>query len=146
DAAGANGFLRQSWPKMRGSYLLSNQNLRAKLLEVRARCALALPGSRYTLEAEKITARLEQEQEAYMEGPALLLRANLAIRRAQQEKAQELLAKAARLCDKWEMRDHAASARYALGERPGDWFEEQKIANPAAWVRMRFAGNPQQRG
>ena len=144
----AAAYLRTEWPHIRRSYLLLNQNLRAKLLEARVRCALADARSGRGDNPERMIRRLAAEEEPYMTGCVLAFQAVIAKRDNKLMEAEDLFRSAIGSLEKWGMRDHAASAYFALAklasprtvEPPTEvsWFTEQKIHNPARWTKMRF--------
>jgi hypothetical protein len=150
----AEKLIGRRWALQRTA-LLYNQNLRAKMLEVRARCSLAAAikgaGDRGVLQrTEGVLKKLEHENEAYFAGCTVGLRAVLAKLRGDDTSAAALLGRAVEALDRWEMSDYAASASYVLSEwlgepqgvsfrnRAMDWFTAQGIQNPERWARMRL--------
>ena len=155
DPDAADSLITRQWPLLRRSHLLFNQNLRAKLLELRARCSLAADASprrdhHRRVSAASILQKLEGEQEAYLQGSVLGMRALLHHRDGHTRQAATLLGQAADMYDAWDMGDYAAAARLTLagwtGGEQGDalrgaalaWMSGQQIRNPDRWARMRF--------
>jgi serine/threonine protein kinase len=147
----AVSIIDRQWPLLTRSGLLYNQNLRAKLLELRARCLVALtsdnPGATGTMKAAHAAVRrLEKERERYFQGSVLSLRALLARAAGQAAVAETAMAEAVAAYDDVPMLDYAAAAAYRLAEwradgpaltRASDGLRAEGIQNAERWAQMR---------
>jgi serine/threonine protein kinase len=148
-AVDAAALVGKQWTLLEKSGLLFNQNLRAKLLELRAKCrvavALSTPDSASPGAAAKSIDRLEREHEPCFQGSVLSLRSALA-HSAGHASAETLMAQATAAYHECGMHDYSAAAGYWLAtwrsDRDGvarrcDWMNQQGIQNPLRWARMR---------
>lgn len=156
----AEELIERQWPLLRRSHLLFNQNLRAKMLELRARCQLAAavsrPGhGRSLTRVERTLRKVEREREPYQSGSLLSMRASVRWCRGDEREARRLMQAARKAFDEWEMRDHAAAAFLTLADWTGEqggsrhrddvvaWMTDQGIRDPERWARMRIpSGRP----
>lgn len=151
----ADEILRSQWSALRKSHLLLNQNLRGKMVELRARTSLASAirshGAPPDLRpAKKFLAQLDREREPYMAGSRESLRAMIAHLQGDSHRAVELLGAAAKEFDSWKMADFAAASRVVLaaysrdaghgecGKQAIEWMADQQIRNPRRWAQMRI--------
>jgi serine/threonine protein kinase/tetratricopeptide (TPR) repeat protein len=148
--ADAVALVCRQWPLIKRSGLLFNQNLRAKLLELRAKCLVAsvssIGGSAHTRGAEKAISRLEQEREPYFLGSVLSMRSALAWCSGQASTAETLLAQALAAYEQSAMRDYSAASTYWLAAwradhsgivRAVEWMTSEGIQNAERWAGMR---------
>jgi hypothetical protein len=138
------------------SMLLRIQGLRIDSLHVRARLAVASAEGdereRHLRLAEKLAAKIEQEEMAYANPFATLIRAGIARRRGDDERAVSLLETAAKDFDAVHMRLYATVSRRRLGEMIGtdrgrqmvaqteEWMTKQQIKNPARMTNLLAPG------
>ena len=138
------------------SMLLRIQGLRIDALHIRARLALASAvgdqGERHLRLAEKLAAKIESEEMAYAIPFATLIRAGIARRRGDDQRAIGLLEKAATDFDGAHMRLYATVSRRRLGELLGgerglrlvaqteEWMTKQEIKNPARMMNLLAPG------
>ena len=138
------------------SLLLRIQGLRIDALHIRARLALASATGnereRHLRLAEKLAAKIESEEMSYANPFAALIRAGIARRRDDDQRAISLLEKAAIDFDAVHMGLYAAIARRRLGElvggdrgsqltaRSDEWMTKQEIKNPARMMNLLAPG------
>ncbi len=138
------------------SMLLRIQGLRIDSLHVRARLAVASAEGdereRHLRLAEKLAAKIEHEEMAYANPFATLIRAGIARRRGDDERAVSLLETAAKDFDAVHMRLYATVSRRRLGEMVGaergrqmvaqteEWMTKQQIKNPARMTNLLAPG------
>jgi serine/threonine protein kinase/tetratricopeptide (TPR) repeat protein len=151
----AEVLIARRWKLLKRSGLMFNQNLRAKMLDVRTRCHLSAvkggSGNSGALQRAGVCLRrLALEKEPYLLGSELSLEAIVTHLKGNEVAAPVLLENAIKALEKWEMRDYWSSAAYALstwlGQDAGsdlrtaadNWFSTQQIQNPERWVRMRI--------
>lgn len=129
DAQQAWDRLRAAWPGFRKSFVLRIQGVRVDLLDLRARCALALlaagvASARRRARLERVVARavrrLAREGVDWVAPVAAALRAALAARRGDRAGAIEQLERAAADYAQLDMAAHAAAARLHLARLRGD--------------------------
>ena len=149
----AVALMDSQWPLLKRSGLLFNQNLRAKLLELRAKCLVAsvYSGSRPVPAAAARGARaairrLEKEDEPYFLGSVLTLRSLLARATGQADQAERLMDGSIEAYETSSMRDYSAASAYFLASwrsdrsamtRASDWMRAEGIRVPERWARMR---------
>jgi hypothetical protein len=125
------------------SMLLRIQGLRIDALHIRARLALASAlGDRRELDlrlAEKLAKMIEQEEVAYANPFATLVRAGIARQRGDEASTIALLEKAARDFDAAHMSLYAAAAR-ACTSQSEEWMTKQQIKNPARMMNLLAPG------
>lgn len=138
------------------SMLLRIQGLRIDALHIRARLALASATGddreRHLRLAARLAAQIESEEMAYANPFATLIRAGIALRRGDDQRAVSLLEKAATDFDAAHMRLYAAVSRQRLGEVIGgdrgrqltaqseEWMTKQEIKNPARMMNLLAPG------
>ena len=145
------------WPLYAKSMLLRIRMTRIDLLDMRARCALALaerPGEPevYLRRAADIAQRLEKEGQSWALAHALYIRAGIAACKEDSVRSVDYLLRSAAQYDLAEMPLRAHLLRYRLGEIvPGpetralhekaeEWLKGQGIVSPARWVGMYAPG------
>ena len=149
--------IEKQWQPLKKSMLLRVQLVRLESFYLRARSALAISsrkknGEAFLNDAEKSAANLEKNSPPYGVGLARLIRAIVAHRRSQPDKAKSLLTEA---IDHFEV-DHtlfyANVARMRLGQilqgDEGDqlcqealgWMASQNIADPKAFTYLYSPG------
>jgi eukaryotic-like serine/threonine-protein kinase len=147
----------QMWSPLKRSLLLRVQMIRIEALHMRARCAIAAcdregRSKRLLQMAERDARTIEDTRMAWATPLATLLRAGVASRRGDLERAAGLLAEAVAGCDTQGMALFAAASRRQLGTliggakggdlvREGEaWMTEQTIRNPARMSAMLVPG------
>ena len=107
---------------------------------------------RHLRQAEKMAAQIESEEMAYANPYANLIRAGIARRRGDDQRAISLLEKSAIDFDAAHMRLYAAVSRRCLGEVLGDdrgrelkaqseeWMSKQEIKNPIRMMNLLAPG------
>jgi hypothetical protein len=157
DITSAWARMEAVWPRYAKSMLLRICMTRIDLLEMRARCALALaerPGDTqvYLREAAGIAASLEKEGHAWALAHSLYIRAGIAACKEDSVRAVDFLLRAAAQYDLAEMPLRAHLLRHRLGEIvPGpetralhekaeEWIRGQGIVSTARWVGMYAPG------
>jgi hypothetical protein len=145
------------WPRYMRSMLLRIRMTRIDLLEMRARCALALgerPGDSeaYLRRAGEIALRLEKERNTWALAHSLYIRAGIAACKEDSVRSVDYLLRAAAQYDQAEMPLRAHLLRYRLGEivagpetrslheKAEEWIKGQGIVSPARWVGMYAPG------
>ena len=145
------------WPLYEKSMLLRIRMTRIDLLEMRARCALALaerPGQPdvYLRRAIDIAQRLEKEGHTWAMAHALYIRAGIAACKEDSVRAVDFLVRSAAHYDLAEMPLRAHLLRHRLGEivagpetralheKAEQWIKGQGIVSPARWVGMYAPG------
>ena len=145
------------WPRYEKSMLLRIRMTRIDLLEMRARCALAMaekpgePGA-YLRQASDDATRLEKERHAWASAHALYIRSGIAACSEDPVRAVAYLMKSADGYDQVQMPLRAHLLRYRLGEihggpdsraqhdRAEQWLKSQGIVAPARWAGMYAPG------
>ena len=134
------------WPQLRRSGLLFNQNLRAKLLEVKAKCLVAAPTGMSRAAAARAIARLDREREGYFAGSVQCLRATVLRSAGAAADAEALLAQAVTSYEAAAMSDYAASSAVRLSAWRSDSaklaeacirLRNEGIVAPERWAHMR---------
>jgi hypothetical protein len=159
--AGAGAWERAQalWPQVERSFLLRLPLLRAGLVELRGRAALAAAASATAArrkellrEARAAARRLERETISYAAASSAALRAAAAHLDGDDDTAQVLLARAALAFDEADMAMHAAVARGRRGHLVGGdegraltvtmdaWMRRQNVSNPDRFARMILPG------
>ena len=145
------------WPRYEKSMLLRIRMTRIDLLDMRARCTLAMaekPGDSapYLRQAADDAARLEKEGHAWASAHALYIRSGIAACKEDPVRAVGYLMKSADCFDQVQMPLRAQILRYRLGEiHPGpdsraqhdraeQWIKGQGIVAPARWAGMYAPG------
>jgi hypothetical protein len=145
------------WPEYSRSMLLRIQMVRIRMLELRARCAVALAEKAaepqdYLRQARNDAGRLEKEGQRWALAHAHYIRGAVAACEEDSARAVQELTWAAELYDSAEMQLNARMMRYRLGEiQPGDepravredaerWCREQGILVPVRWAGMISPG------
>jgi hypothetical protein len=145
------------WPWYENSMLLQIRMTRIDLLEMRARCTLAMaekPGGpdAYLREAADFARRLEQERHQWASAHALYIRSGIAACKEDPVRSVDYLLKSAACYDEVQMPLRAQLLRYRLGEihagsdsraqrdRAEDWIKGQGIVAPARWAGMYAPG------
>jgi eukaryotic-like serine/threonine-protein kinase len=145
------------WPRYEKSMLLRIRMTRIDLLEMRARCALAMaekPGEpeAYLRQAADDALRLEKEGHKWASAHALYIRSGIAACREDPVRAVEYLLKSADCYDEVQMPLRSQLLRYRLGEihggpdsraqhdRAEQWIKSQGIVAPARWAGMYAPG------
>jgi serine/threonine protein kinase/tetratricopeptide (TPR) repeat protein len=153
----ALGRVCQMWGPLKRSLLLRVQMIGIEALHMRARCAIAAchrqgESKRVLRMAERDAHTIERTRMAWATPLATLLRAGVASRRGDTERAAGLLAEAVTGCDRAEMALFAAASRRQLGTLTGGakgrdlvqqaeaWMSEQTIKNPARMSAMLVPG------
>ncbi len=145
--------------KLRQSLILMQiQSVRIQTLEILGRVKLAMAAGseafapRLLKEVEKIANQLASENMAWADALALLLRAGILSVRQQNQKALNVLAKAASDLAALDMQLFAAAAKWRQGELLRNEqgrkmmqaatlvMEKQNLQNPARWVTMLAPG------
>jgi hypothetical protein len=145
------------WPRYERSMLLRIRMTRIDLLEMRARCSLAMaekpgdPGAHLRQAAED-AARLDKEGHQWASAHALYIRSGIAACKEDPVRAVDYLLRAATSYDEAQMPLRAQLMRYRLGEvHPGpdsraqhdraeQWITGQGIVAPARWAGMYAPG------
>jgi serine/threonine protein kinase len=158
DVATAWARIDSVWPLYARSMLLRIRMTRIDLLEMRARCALALaerPGERggeYLRRATDTAVRLEKEGQTWALAHALYIRAGIAACKEDSVRAVEHLLRSAAHYELADMPLRAHLLRYRLGEivagpetramheTAEQWIKGQGIVSPARWVGMYAPG------
>lgn len=146
----AVAIVDERWPLLKRSGLLYNQNLRAKLLELRAKALIAVrlsaPRLAVARQASACVRQLEREREDYFQGSVLSLQALLARADGHGRVADRLMACAVSAYDRVSMHDYSAGSAYRLAEwqldddarsRASGRLRAEGIHNPERWARMR---------
>jgi serine/threonine protein kinase len=112
--------LADKWPALEQSHLLRVQQVRIVMLDLRARCALALAGGKDSLSplrsAKRDVRSLRREKLPWSDALAHLLEAAISFRRGEGNRSRQLLATAADNLTACDMHLHAAVARRRLGQ------------------------------
>lgn len=149
--------INAAWPGLRRNFVLRIQGVRIDLLDLRARCALALladgraprRGRGRLMRVVRLAAwRLEHERVAWTPPMTAALRAGLAWQNGDRAAAIALLVDAAAGFDRMDMRAHAGAARLHLAgtgvgesvDRCADALRALGIADPAAYAAMLLPG------
>jgi hypothetical protein len=149
DGAGAWERARALWPLVERSFLLELPLLRAGLVELRGRAALAAAASAtgarrkpLLAEARAAAKRIDKETISYATAAAAALRAAAAHLDGDDATAQVLLARAALAFDEVDMAMHAAIARGRRGRLVGGDEGAALVATMDAWMRRQNVSNP----
>lgn len=149
--------LQGQWQALEDSMLLRIQVLRIEAMHLQARAALATSEggkerSRRLKVAEEMAKRIANENAAWATPFASLVRAGIAHRYGDKERAAKLLSEAAINFKSQDMELYAAASRRRLGEMVGGdhgyqlmtettaWMASQRIKNPDAMTRMLTPG------
>jgi hypothetical protein len=149
--------LQGQWKALEDSLLLRIQVLRIEAMHLQARAALATAenSKERTLRlkiAETMAKRIASENAAWATPFASLVRAGIASRYGDKERAAKLLSEAAINFKSQDMELYAAASRRRLGEMVGGdhgyqlmtettaWMASQRIKNPDAMTRMLAPG------
>ena len=162
-AHAAYARIEERYPRLERAMLLRVQFIRIKMLELRARAALALAvkgddEERHLAQASRAARAIEREGAPWAMPLAKLVRGSALARRGELEQARLAWQAAAREAESEEMALHAACARWRAAEvdaRAGaaesfaharNWLLEQGVADPARLVEMlaplRDMGSP----
>jgi hypothetical protein len=142
---------------MRKEFLLRVKMIRAEMLHLRARCALAAAlvtddADRFLGPAAKLTRRLRRESLAWCRAAADMLLAGISTARGQADRAAGLLEAAERELRAADTHALAAAAQRARGEVIGGdkgralieeseaWMAKQGVVNPARMTRFFAPG------
>ncbi|HEY0255244.1 MAG TPA: hypothetical protein VGC41_27135, partial [Kofleriaceae bacterium] len=134
------------WPELAGALLLRVSFARTCMWDLRGRAAIL---ANELSVAEKDAKRLLGEKLAWSKPLAILIRAGVAAKRGDRDRAASLYAQAATDCDAVDLALHAAAARRRLGELREDpaliaaadaWMATQKILNPSRMTAMLAPG------
>jgi len=155
----AAGFARviAAWPVLRAGFVLRVQGVRIDLLDLRARCALALlaqQGPAHGQRGRLLRAvrrdawRLDRERSAWTAPMTAALRAGLAWQTGDRASAIALLADAAAGYERLDMRAHAAAARLHLAgvgvgettDRCAENLRALGIVDPARYASLLLPG------
>ncbi len=145
------------WPRYEKSMLLRIKMTRIDLLEMRARCALAMaekPGDSgsFLKQAAAAAVRLEKEGHAWATAHALYIRSGIAACNEDPVRAVDFLMKAVDCYAQVKMPLREQLLRYRLGEVHSgpdsraqhnwaeQWLSEQGIVAPARWAGMYAPG------
>jgi serine/threonine protein kinase len=149
--------VNEIWPGYSQSMLLRIQAVRIDMLELRARCALAM-GERtnlpdpYVRQAAHDARRLEREGVNWAHAHSHYVRAGVAACKEHRQAALAAMNLAAEAYDDAEMPLRAQLIRYRLGEVQNDaeslavrdgaekWIERQGIVAPARWAGLYAPG------
>ncbi|HYI01354.1 protein kinase domain-containing protein [Hyalangium sp.] len=148
--------IEQSWDSLERSYLLRVRELRIRLCDVSARCALAAAARsdgqrRQSLlrDAQLEARRLTRDEEGWVRGLGHLVQAGLAVQHGTPELAMQHLLEAEALFGRFEMLGHRAAARWRRGELTADqslsdesrqWMESQGVAAPRRMLQLLAPG------
>jgi hypothetical protein len=150
--------VEDTWGKLKGAMLLRVQFIRIKMLELRARGALAMAtlargdAEPYRRDAERWARDIEAERTRWGSPLAKLVRAAVAVQRGDKAKAIALLDLATNELDVEKMELHVAAARWAHGELIGgtrgaellkqakDWLASEDVKDPARFMDMLVPG------
>ena len=157
DPAAAWERIGIAWPGFRKSFVLRVQGVRIDLVDLRARCALALlarepaprPGRARLMRVVRLAAwRLERERVAAAAPVTAALRAGLAWQRGDRATAIPYLIEAAAGFERIDMRAHAAAARLHLAgagegesvERCAEVMRALGVADPVRYAATLLPG------
>ncbi len=149
--------LNTLWPQYGRSLLFRVQVIRIQMLELRARCAIAVAErsdqpAPLLLQARRDAQRLQREGQPWAVAHAHYVRAAIAACEEDAARCGAELDSAARLYDQAEMPLNAQIMRFRLGEvQAGDetralrddaelWMRDQGIVVPARWAGMYAPG------
>jgi len=147
----------EHWASMKRAFLLRIEALTIEALHLRARvalrhAALGEGGASALRSATEDAKRMERYSTPWGDALATLVRAALAERRDDPERAVELLRDGATRLDAADMRGYAAAARYRLGALLGGdegteataaarrYFEQETVVNHGAMVELLAPG------
>jgi hypothetical protein len=145
DGAQAWDRMCSSWKSFKRSVLLRMQTLRANALSTRSRAALSLAAAgrpELLAHAEADARRLEREGIDYGTALARLVRATVAWRRGQRERALVLLSESEILLDAGDMELIAACARWQHGRLLGGDEGAQLTARALAYMQGEGVAEP----
>ncbi len=145
------------WPRYEHSMMLRIRMTRIDMLELRARCTLAmaertLDSEALLREAADLATRLEKEGHKWALAHALYVRAGIAACKEDSVRAIECLTSSAKHYDESQMPLRAHLLRYRLGEvqagpetralhdQAEQWMRGQGIVSPARWAGMYAPG------
>jgi tetratricopeptide (TPR) repeat protein len=148
DGDAALSRIQENWQPLKKSLLTRVQVLKIELLHLRARAALAASISSQTpehlLESVEHDARSIQRHHMDWADPlAAMLRAGVAARQGDLDRAAELLAGAAAGCDTADMALYAAAARRQWGVLVGGTEGQELVRNAEAWMTEQTIKNPE---
>jgi tetratricopeptide (TPR) repeat protein len=141
----ATADLRQTWPRLARSLIMRVQVIRANMIDLRGRTALAAGDLAGT---ERAALRLAREKMPWIDALSLMLRAGLETARGRTAAAVELYEEAAAAFDATEMSLHAQAAHRRRGALIGGsegrvlvdaadaWMRGQRIADPERMTRV----------
>jgi serine/threonine protein kinase len=137
--------LADSWPALEQSHLLRVQQVRIVMLELRARCALALAGGEDSASrlrsAERDVRSLRRERLPWSDALAHLLEAGIAFRRGDVDRSRQMLATAADSFTACDMHLHATVARRRLGQLLGGEQGRELVRQAEEWMNGQIIRN-----
>jgi hypothetical protein len=148
----AHAFIGEQARKLARAMLLRVQVIRAQLLDMKVRCALAAAraappqsGERRRLvdEADRQASRLGRERAAWATALAHLGRAGVAAARGERAAAIERYEEAERRCEAYDMRMHAQMARRRRGELLGGEAGGVLVEAVDTWLADQGAKRPE---
>lgn len=148
DGATAHARVEETWPALRGAGLLGFPHIRAPMLDLRGRCALAAAleptDTRPRLIGSAIAAarRLEKERRHWATPMAQLLRGQVAALRQERTGAEDHLRAALSGFEAAEMALYAAAAGWRLGEVMGGDAGQELAAASETWLRGQGVRRP----
>jgi hypothetical protein len=145
--AAAHALMQEEAPRFVRAGLARTQMWTIPLAQMWGNVELAssrAPGDAHFRAAERHAQRLERDPSLWGQACGALLRAGLARRAGQTERAARCYSEARRGYDRLGMAGCAAAAAYRELQVVGDrarpdelsWFTSQAVAEPASWVRM----------
>lgn len=159
EGAPAAGWARvnTAWPVLRAGFVLRVQGVRIDLVDLRARCALALVAHGAASRGERARLlrvvwraawRLDRERAPWTAPMTAALRAGVAWQNADRARAIALLADAAAGFERHDMRAHVAAARLHLAgvgvgetvDRCAESLRALGIADPARYAAVLLPG------
>jgi hypothetical protein len=145
DGATACRRLADHWPALKRSHLMRVQQVRVVMLELRARCALALAGGEdsrtHLRNAERDVHSLRREKLPWSDALAHLLDAAIASRRGDGDRSRQILATAADGLAACDMHLHAAVARRRRGQLLGGDQGQELVRQAEEWMKGQAIRN-----
>jgi hypothetical protein len=136
----------EMWGPMKRSLLLRVQVIEIEALHLRARSAVAACGGsdagRLLRLAEHDARRIERHRMVWSDPLAALVRAGIAARCGDSERAVRLLSGAAAAFDAADMALHAAAARHQWGVLIGGAEGEELVRTAESWMNGQMIKNP----
>jgi hypothetical protein len=130
--------LEESWPALKRSHLLSVQQVRIILLDLRARCALARAGGKdsasWLRAAQRDARSLRRERLPWADALAHLLEAAIASCRGETVRSRQILATAADRLSACDMHLYAAVARRRQGQLLGGEQGQELVRQAEEWM------------